>query len=388
MVSVWINYLDRGNLSVAAPQLAPDLGLTATQLGVLMSAFFWTYSLLQPVGGWLVDRFPVANVYAAGFALWSLATLATGFAGGFAGLIALRMLLGAGESVAYPAYSRMIAGMFPEQRRGFANALVDAGTKGGPALGLFAGGMLMASAGWRPMFWLIGGLSLLWLVPWVMSNKSILPDKSHTRETGSFAEVLRRRDAWLTFGGLFCFNYAFYFLMSWMPAYLVAERKYSLRMMAVYGALPWVATVAASLAAGAKSDQWIRRGAPAFGVRVRLATGGLLVFGIALAASAFGQVWTGMALLILAFAALGVFTSQVWAITQSLAGERLAGRWTGLQNAVGNLGGVVAPVVTGALVDQTGSFLSAFLSASAFVFLAALAYAALLWRKPMGVEPT
>jgi ACS family D-galactonate transporter-like MFS transporter len=383
VVSVWINYLDRGNLSVAAPQLAPDLGLTPTQVGALLSAFFWTYSVLQVAGGWLVDRFPVAKVYASGYLLWTLATLATGFANSFAALLALRMLLGAGESVAYPAYSRLLSAMFPESKRGFANALIDTGTKGGPALGIFAGGFLMAQFGWRAMFVAIGGLSLVWLPFWFRATRSGLPQTARPQAAGTFAEIARRSDAWLTFAGLFCFNYGFYFLLSWLPSYLVAERGYSLRMMAVFGALPYVATAAASLAAGAASDRWIRRGCPARRVRSRLAAGGLLACGFALGSSAFGSNVASMINLIVAFAALGVFTSQVWAITQALAGTRLAGRWTGLQNALGNLGGVAAPVVTGALVERSGSFAPAFLTAAAFVLAAAGLYGALA-RRPSG----
>jgi MFS family permease len=382
VVSVWINYLDRGNLSVAAPQLAPELGLTPTQIGTLLSAFFWTYSVLQVAGGWLVDRFAVAKVYAAGYALWSAATLATGFANGFAALLVLRMLLGAGESVAYPAYSRMLAAMFPESKRGFANALIDVGTKGGPALGIFAGGFFVAHSGWRAMFIVIGGLSLLWLPFWMRATSDGIPQTARQAAGGTFGELLRRSDALLTFAGLFCFNYAFYFLLSWLPSYLVDERCYSLRMMAVYGALPYVATAAASLTAGAASDRWIRQGHPAHRVRGWLASAGLAVFGVALALSAFGSNLASMITLVVAFGALGVFTSQVWAITQGLAGARLAGRWTGVQNSIGNLGGVVAPVITGMMVERTGSFVPAFLTASGFVLAAAAAYAILMQRKP------
>lgn len=152
-------------------------------------------------------------------------------------------------------------------------------------------------------------------------------------------------------------------------------------MMAVYGALPYVATAAASLTAGAASDRWIARGISARLVRGRLAAGGLAVFGAALALSAFGSNLASMITLVVAFGALGVFTSQVWAITQGLAGARLAGRWTGVQNSIGNLGGVAAPVITGVLVERTGSFVPAFLTASAFVLAAAAAYATLMLRR-------
>src|SRR5262249_30679577 len=124
-VSVWINYMDRGNLSVAAPVLRPEMGIGPTQMGVLLSAFFWTYSLLQPVAGWLVDRYDVYRVYAVGFALWSLAVAGGGMAAGFGSLLASRLVLGIGESMAYPAYSRILAMSFSERERGFANAMID-----------------------------------------------------------------------------------------------------------------------------------------------------------------------------------------------------------------------------------------------------------------------
>jgi ACS family D-galactonate transporter-like MFS transporter len=120
LVSVWINYIDRGNLSVAAPLLAPELNLTPVQMGLLLSSFFWTYAGLQFLGGWLVDRYSVSLVYGLGYLLWSFATLLTGIVDGFAMLLVFRLLLGAGESVAYPAYSKILAGSFAEHQRGLA----------------------------------------------------------------------------------------------------------------------------------------------------------------------------------------------------------------------------------------------------------------------------
>src|SRR5438067_12367088 len=122
-VSVWINYMDRGNLSVAAPALRSEMGLTPTQMGILLSGFFWTCSVLQPVAGWLVDRYDVYRLYAAGFAVWSLAVASGGLATGFTTLMLARLFLGIGESLAYPAYSRILAGAFAERQRGFANAM-------------------------------------------------------------------------------------------------------------------------------------------------------------------------------------------------------------------------------------------------------------------------
>ena len=155
-ISVFINYVDRGNLSIAAPMLKDELGISASQLGMLLSAFFWTYACLQPFSGWLVDRLNVNWVIAGGFFLWSAATAATGIVHTFAVLFVLRLLLGIGESVAYPSYSKIIALNFPEEHRGLANSVISAGLVLGPGFGMLIGGMLMARFGWRPFFIVLG----------------------------------------------------------------------------------------------------------------------------------------------------------------------------------------------------------------------------------------
>src|SRR5258707_8311666 len=140
-VSVAINYIDRGSLSTAAPLLQAEMRIPPARLGLLLSSFFWTYALMQIVSGLVVDRCEVTWVMAFGFALWSIATAATGLAGSFVVLLILRLLLGIGESVAYPCYSKIIAAYFSEHQRGLANGLIDAGTKLGPPLGMLSGGM-------------------------------------------------------------------------------------------------------------------------------------------------------------------------------------------------------------------------------------------------------
>ena len=154
MLSALINYIDRTTLSVAATDIQRELHLTNTQLGALQSAFFATYALCQLsfVAGWVAGRFHVGWVLAIGFFLWSGATALTGFATAFAMIFALRLLLGIGESVTYPVYSRILASEYPEHHRGFANALIDAGTKAGPALGILVGGLLVSQVGWRIFF--------------------------------------------------------------------------------------------------------------------------------------------------------------------------------------------------------------------------------------------
>jgi MFS family permease len=150
VVSVFINYIDRGNLSIAAPLLKAELNLSASQLGILLSAFFWTYTAMLFVCGWFIDRFDVNRVLALGFLVWSLATAATGLVHGIVLLVIMRLILGMGESVAFPCYSKILARHLPEQCRGFANGAIIAGMKLGPAAGTLGAGRLITTYGWRP----------------------------------------------------------------------------------------------------------------------------------------------------------------------------------------------------------------------------------------------
>src|SRR2546423_9644479 len=166
-ISLLVNYVDRGNLSIAAPLLKSELHLSASQLGILLSGFFWTYTAMQFVSGWLVDRFEVNLVIAAGYLLWSLATALTGMMTGFTMLLMMRLLLGVGESVAFPCCSKILALHLPEQYRGFANGLMIAGMKCGPAGGGFGAGLLMGRDGWGAGVVWIGGWCPSWVARWV-----------------------------------------------------------------------------------------------------------------------------------------------------------------------------------------------------------------------------
>ena len=390
-ISVWLNYVDRGTLSVAAPVLGPELGLSPVQLGLLLSAFFWTYSLLQPVAGYVVERFDVYRVYAAGLALWSLGAAAGGWAGGFTSLLVSRLLIGIGESVAFPTYSRLLASGFREDQRGLPNAMIDVGTKAGPAVGTLLGGLFISHWGWRPFFFAMGAISLIWLVPWLMAIPPQAPKATVVRPKVSSMALLALPAVWVTFFGLFGFNYAFYFLLTWLPTYLVSERKFSLAAMSILASLPFALTAVASLTTAWFADRIIRtQGADGVTVRRRLAVCGLLISAAFLPCAAVLAVVPAMVCLMIAFIGIGMFTANCWAITQTLAGPERAGVWTGWQNAVGNMGGVVAPALTGWSLEATKSFWLAFAIASGMLLTSAFLYGVLLgpaarkMRPPLG----
>lgn len=384
VAAVGINYIDRGSLSVAKPDLAKEFDLDDTEMGFLFSAFFWSYALFQIAAGWLVDRYDVKWVYAIGFLVWSLATAAMGILSGFWIFFALRLVLGLGESVAYPATSRLLAANYEEDRRGFANALIDAGTKVGPALSTLLGGLVVAHFGWRALFLIVGLGSLVWLVPWI----ALVPSEKRERSVEPRAEagvpwlaLLARREVWVTSLGMFCLGYAWYFLVSWLPAYLVDERGFSKEEMAVFGSLPFWAVAATSLFGGWFSDRWIRAGGSPTRVRKTFLVVGFLLCAVFMVVAVRSPGPTAcITWLTVSCAALGFFSSNVWAVTQTLSGAEAAGRWTGLQNCIGNLGGVVSPVVTGMIVTRTGSFALAFTASAAMLVAGALLYALLLGR--------
>ena len=360
-ISAFINYVDRGNLSIAAPMLKDELGISAAKLGVLLSAFFWTYACSQLFSGWLVDRFNVNWVFAAGFILWSAATAMTGIVQAFSALLVLRLLLGMSESVAYPSYSKIIALNFSEEHRGFANSMISAGLVLGPGFGMFFGGLLMARFGWRPFFIVLGLASMLWIVPWWMW----MPKKHQATLTDSIGapsvfEFLRLRSAWGTCAALFCGNYVSYFLITWLPYYLVRERHFSMDNMAKLGGTAYFLGACFSMFSGWLSDRWIATGATPSLVRKTFTGGGLALSGIFIGLAAVSGTNYCAVALILGVIFHGVSASNIWAITQTLAGPKAAGRWTGFQNFIGNLAGVVAPALTGFVLERTGQFYWAF----------------------------
>ena len=373
-ISIFINYIDRSNLSIAAPLLKDELGLSASRLGVLLSAFFWTYSGCQLLAGWLVDRFEVKYVFAVGFLVWSSATAATGLLHSFAALVAVRVLLGAGESVAFPSYSKIIASHLPEARRGFANAMITVGLSLGPAVGLLFGAELVSRFGWRPFFLTLGLAGMLWLAPWFAWMPRTTVKAASGGETQTFLAIVQQRSAWGTCLCLFCHNYFSYFILTWLPFYLVRERGFSLTQMARIAGGFFVFAAIFAGAGGWLSDRWIASGASHASVRKGLLVGSYLAMGLMLGCSVVAAEPICIVCLSLAGAAFGVASPNLWAATQRLAGREAVGRWCGLQLLVGNFSGVVAPALTGYLVDRTAHFFWPFVLTSVVIWLGALSW--------------
>jgi len=382
---IFIQYVDRGNIATAAPLMSKELGLTAGQIGLLISAFYFTYAPSQLLTGWLAHRLNAYRTLGLGLALWSLATFATGLVGGFVGLIALRLVLGLGESAAFPCSSRILARHLPSGRLGAANGLIGVGLALGPAIGTWAGGNLMAASGWRPTFLIFGALSALWLLPWWRATRRLDQAERADPEPPppGYLEIIRRRDMWGASLAHFCGNYSFYFVVSWLPLYLVKARGLSMGEMAEVGGVIYGVYALSCLASGWLSDQWMRSGASGNLVRKSAAVAGSVIPGVALIVAAFGDATVSIACLIVASVGSGIATNNCYSIGQTLAGPKAGGKWMAIQNGIGNLAGIVGPIITGIIVDRTGSFAWAFLSAGAVGLLGAIFWAIVI-RK---VEP-
>jgi ACS family D-galactonate transporter-like MFS transporter len=374
-LSVLINYIDRSNLSIAAPLIKDELGISGSQLGTLLSAFFYTYALLQIPAGWLVDRFDVKWVFALGLFIWSAATAVTGVLHGFVALLAIRVVLGVGESVAFPAYGKILGGHFKEGNRGFANSVIIAGLALGPAVGMLLGGNLVGRFGWRSFFVILGLAGLLWLVPWLawMPRRAPSSPRISDQRSGVLA-ILQQRSAWGTCVCQFSFNYASYFLVTWLPFYLMRARGLSMTQMAKVGGFVYVLFAISSTVFGKLSDRWVAADGSPTRVRKTLATVGNVGMGIFLAVSAVAPATVFIWMLALAGAFMGVSACNIWAMTQTLAGPRMVGRWTGVQNFAGNIAGAVAPKLTGILLDRTGHFYWAFFITAVVLWIGALSW--------------
>lgn len=358
-LSILLNYVDRGAIGIVAPKMKDALDLSASEFGFAVSAFFWTYAPLCLVMGWLCDRFCVYRVFALGLAIWAVCTFLTGFVGGLAGLVMLRIGLGIGEAVAFPGSSKIFAAQVPPHKRGIANASVAAAIAFGPAIGSLAGGTILALGDWRAVFWLFGAATLLWLVPWRMITRPLQsPTFSHpTVGRLELGKLLRIRTLWLMGIAHFLSNYGFYFLLTWLPLWMVQTKGYSIPEMTALTTLGFVVQGVAALAIGHWSDAQVAAGAEEGTLRRKLIVAGHVAAVLAIAGIFLAQNTAQLAaLLVLAGLGFSQVSTNIFAIGQIFAGPQAAGGWIGIQNAIGNLSGIIGPIATGILIDRLGGY--------------------------------
>ena len=388
-------YAQRGTLSVAAPFMMRDLDINTETMGLMLSAFSWSYSLLQVPSGWFVDRFGVGRAYASGFVVWSMACALTGAFRHLPAIAAFRIVMGAGQSVAFPASARTVANWFPDTERGLVNSSYLTGVRLGQALINAAGVALIALYGWRTLFVVAGLVPVLWIVPWLSTLRRwespavapASPGAPAARFTfASSFGLLRHPTVLGTFLGFFAFDYVWFVFVYWLPGYLRLERHFTPAEMGFYASVPFVVMSIVIVVSGLATDRLVARGWHEVRVRKTFIAVG---FAIALAIVPAGLVrdnGTSVWLLLTSLCGLGIAAPNTWSLTQACCAKRLVGTVSGLQNFGGNVGGIIAPWLTGAIAHRTGSFGPAFVLCGFILAGGALAYWLLMNDKVESLE--
>ncbi|HKX27729.1 MAG TPA: MFS transporter [Blastocatellia bacterium] len=389
-------YAQRGALGVAAPFISRDLELSKAQMGVLLSTFFWLYAVMQLPAGWLVDRFGVKRAYSLGFVFWSLATSLIGLANGILSLGGLRLAVGAGQAIAFPATSRSVANWFQERERGTVTGIYLTGVRYGTALINVVGAFFLARYSWKLFFVLIGLIPLVWVLPWsLFLRKWETTDRSGAdrpaAQGASFFRsllLLKNRNVFGIFLGFFAYDYAWFVFLNWLPSYLLLERKFSVREMGFYSSVPFVAMSLVILVSGMMSDGLIRRGYQELKVRKLFIAVGLAVGCLIVPAGMVEDKLTAVWLLTISLCGLGIAAPNTWTLTQAVCEKKIVGTVSGIQNFGGNVGGILAPSLTGIIAQATGSFALAMGLTGIVLVVGILAYWLLVTDQVEMIDPT
>ena len=403
-ITVVINYLDRSNLSIAAPALTSDLGIDPVHVGLIFSAFGWTYAAMQIPGGWLVDRVPPRVLYSVALALWSIATVMLGFAGSFIALFVLRMAVGALEAPAYPINSRVVTTWFPERERATAIGFYTSGQFVGLAFLTPVLAWLQHEFGWHMVFVSTGLVGIVWAVIWyavyreprdfkganaaeiqLISDGGGLVDmqKSARQAKAGFSWtdlgiVLSKRKLWGIYLGQYCLNSTLWFFLTWFPTYLVRYRGMDFIKSGMLASLPFLAAFVGVLCSGFFSDWLIRRGASIGLARKLPIIGGLLISTCIIGANYVDSTALVIACLALAFFGNGL-ASITWSLVSTLAPARLLGLTGGVFNFIGNLSAITTPIAIGFLATGD-SFAPAITYIAVTALVGALSYILLVGK--------
>jgi len=372
-----IAYVDRMSISSALAVDAFKLHFALSDLGRgwVSSAFFWSYAVMQIPMGWIVDRFGVKWPYAISFALWCLASAAIGFTSTLAGLVVLRLIVGAAEGVVVPGTYRWIRGNFDPDRSGAALGLYALCSKLGPALSAPLAAWFIVRLDWHWMFILTGLIGAAWLVPWLLVARDV-PGKRRQMMADpdvSFRAILSNRFVLGTVVVYFCYDYFAFFCMTWMPAYLVEQRGLSLQQMGLYAFYSFAGIALVAFAAGWLADEIIRRFGHAVLVRKAFVLAGFAVASTILLGARAQSIGVALFWNVASLAGLGLATANNLALCSiMLIPQAIVGRVKGIQNTAVAISGIVAPLVTGWLLNRTGSFVAPIALVFALMLLGAL----------------
>jgi ACS family D-galactonate transporter-like MFS transporter len=380
-----IAYVDRANLSavLALPDFKHLFSLNDTDRGLLNSAFFWTYALLQIPAGWVVDRYGSKRPYAICLGLWSLASAASGLVQNIGQLAAARLVLGVGESVSTAASLRWIRLNCEERERGLATGILFAGTKVGAAIGAPVTIFLVARFNWRLMFVLSGLSGVVWLTAWVFGVRDHkVVGVTAVLTPVRMLDLLGHRALWGILLGTFAYNYFIYFCLTWLPSYFTEARHLAPRAMGFYTMFSFGGMAIVSILAGWAADRLIARGGHPLRVRKIFTLVGFVLAATEIVGMLSRSNNVALFFAIFSLTGLGLATANYWAITQTIFPASAIGRMIGVQNCASNLSGIAAAIFTGWLKQLTGGYGASGIAILVVLLMGLTSYG-LLVREPL-----
>ncbi len=380
-INVVINYMDRTNISVAATALSKEFNLSSVQLGLIFSAFGWTYAALQIPGGLLTDRYGPRILYAFSLIGWSFVTLLQGFANGFVMLFGLRLATGVLEAPAYPINNRVVTGWFPDNERASAIAVYTSGQYIGLALLTPVMATIQYYLDWRGLFIITGSVGIIWGFVWYLFYRDPLKSKrvkqaelDHIEKGGgiidfqtgkpnagksiftwkNIKEVFSHRKLWGIYLGQFAINSTLWFFLTWFPIYLVKYRGLDFIKTGFLAAIPFLSACAGIILSGFLSDFMVKKKvSPSIARKLPVITGLFLTTAI------IGANYVESPALIILFMSIAFFgngmASITWVLVSLLSPKHLIGVTGGAFNFIGNLASVSVPFIIGYLV-RNGNF--------------------------------
>ena len=395
-LSIAISYIDRVNLSYVAPEFMRQFHIGAGEMGIVLSAFLWTYFLLQVPMGLALDRWGVRFFYGSMAMLWGVATVMTATASSVAALLGWRILLGIGEAPATPAGTKAMGYWATDDERGLFSGLLVGGVPFGTFIGSPFIGWVLTEFGWQAVFVATGAVAIVWALVWMAYYRQPEAHKGanaaerqhiaqhNSRAPGlvpervSWALLLRNRNVLGLSLGHACLLFNLYFFLTWLPTYLEQQHHLTTLRTGLVGAIPWFFGLMGTLLSGRASDLLVRRGwGPLAARKVFMGCG--MILGMAALLSVFT---TSLPLTVacLSVAVFGVLLTNgvVWAANADIAPLTQGAAVCGLQNGIGNAGGLLAPIVAGFLVQATGGWMLPLLVAALVALLGAGFYMVLL----------
>ena len=404
-----ITYMDRTGISIAAPAMEREFGLSKTAIGVVFSVFLWAYAIGQIPGGWLADRFGPRLVLLIIVPFWSLMTAMTAVAAGLTSLIGIRFVFGLAESGAFPTATRAMQLWFPKAERGIVHGVTHSFSRFAVAIVPFLAVSIMVTLGWRWIFYLFGAAGLLWSAAFYLlyqnlpekharvnqeelarirgrnADGEIKPITLHQQLRTPWKTIFRSANMWYIAAGYCCFYYGTYFFMTWFPTYLVDYRHLSLKTVGVWASLPLLAGMVGDIVGGTLTDKVYRRTGKLKFARRIVAAPAMLASGVCLIPAATAHsAWTAILCLTASLFFLELVISPAWAVPMDVGGE-YSGTVCGVMNMAGSLAASLSPIIFGALV-QRGFWILPFFISAGVLLTGALIWAFLIDAEKLVVE--